>query len=101
MFLQAGDSGLDDRLDATGPVAAVRVAPGDGITHPEQRVLVRSDVPVLHLRKSSSADCVRDQSAVSALEGLVSFDDQLRHASADCLLSECAEGKGPEEVATT
>lgn len=92
VFLQSGDSGLDDRLDATDPVAAVRVAPGDSITHPEQRMLVRRDVPVLHLRRSSSADCIRDQSAIGALEGLVSLDYQLRHASADGLLSQCAEG---------
>lgn len=55
-------------------------------------MLVWSDVPVLHLRGSSSADCVRDQPAVGPLEGLVSFDDQLPHTGAGSLLSKCAEG---------
>ncbi len=56
-------------------------------------MLVRRNMPILHLWRSSTADCVRDQSAVGALEGLVSFDDQLRHTSADSLLRECAEGQ--------
>lgn len=34
VFLQASDSGLNDRIDATDPVAAVRVAPGDSLTIP-------------------------------------------------------------------
>lgn len=58
-------------------------------------MLVWSDVPVLHLRRSGAADCVCPQSAVSALEGLVSFDDELRCTGADRLLSECAEGQRP------
>lgn len=81
--LHPGGSGLDDRFDTTDPVAAVRVAPGDSVAHPEQRMLVRCDMPILHLRRSSTADCVRDQSALDALEGLVSFDYQLRHASVE------------------
>ncbi len=58
-------------------------------------MLVWSDVPVQHLGRSGAADCVRYQSAVGALERFVSFDDELRHTGADCLLSECAEGKWP------
>ncbi len=54
-------------------------------------MLVRSDMPVLHLRRSSAADCVRDQTAVGALEGLIAFDDQLRHTGADGRFSEGVE----------
>lgn len=95
VFLQPGDPGLDDRIDATDPIAAVRIAPGNGIAHPEQRMLMWRDMPVLHLRRSNAADRVRDQSAIGALKRLVSFDDQLRHTLADGPLSKCAKRQRP------
>lgn len=52
-------------------------------------MLVRRDMPLLHLRRSSTADYVGDQSPVGAFEGLVAFEDQLCHTRANGVLSEC------------
>lgn len=59
VFLQPGDSGLDDRVYASDPVAAVRVTPRDGITRPQQRMLVRRDMSILLLNECAKGQWSR------------------------------------------
>lgn len=57
-------------------------------------MLVRRDMKILHLRRPDAADRLCDQSPIGALEGCVSFNDQLRHAAEDRILSERSERQG-------
>ena len=94
MFPQQGDASLDDRLDATNPVATVRVAPGDGVTHPEHRPIVRRHMLVAKLCRGMGSKRSGDQLPIGAFQRSIAFDHAMGDSIAESLSVSAARHKG-------